>query len=61
VEAANEAARRAANGILAASGAAAPPYRIWGLEEPAVFEPLQALDRRHLGRGLPQLLAAPAA
>jgi uncharacterized protein with NAD-binding domain and iron-sulfur cluster len=61
MEAANEAARRAVNGILAASGAPAPPCRIWALEEPAVFKPLQLLDRRRLERGLPHLLATPAA
>jgi uncharacterized protein with NAD-binding domain and iron-sulfur cluster len=61
MEAANEAARRAVNGILAASGAAAPACRIWDLEEPAVFKPLQLLDRQRLERGLPHLLAAPAA
>jgi uncharacterized protein with NAD-binding domain and iron-sulfur cluster len=61
MEAANEAARRAVNGILAASGVAAPACRIWDLEEPAVFKPLQLLDRRRLERGLPHLLAAPAA
>ena len=61
MEAANEAARRAVNGILAASGVAAPRCRIWDLEEPAVFKPLQLLDRRRLERGLPHLLAARAA
>ncbi|MGH2350841.1 MAG: FAD-dependent oxidoreductase, partial [Chloroflexota bacterium] len=59
MEAANEAARRAVNGILAASGAATTPCRIWDLEEPAVFKPLQLLDRRRLERGLPHLLAGP--
>ncbi|MGH2354917.1 MAG: hydroxysqualene dehydroxylase, partial [Chloroflexota bacterium] len=39
MEAANEAARRAVNGILAAAAAPAPPCRIWDLEEPAVFKP----------------------
>jgi uncharacterized protein with NAD-binding domain and iron-sulfur cluster len=61
MEAANEAARRAVNGILAASGVAAPPCWIWELEEPAVVKPLQLLDRRRLERGLPHLLATPAA
>ena len=61
MEAANEAARRAVNGVLAAAGAAAPPCRIWDLDEPAVFKPLRLLDRRRLERGLPHLLAAPAA
>jgi uncharacterized protein with NAD-binding domain and iron-sulfur cluster len=61
MEAANEAARRAVNGILDAAGAAAPPCRIWDLEEPAVFKPLRLLDRQRLERGLPHLLALPAA
>jgi 15-cis-phytoene desaturase len=61
MEAANEAARRAVNGILAAAGAAAPPCRIWDLDEPAVFKPFQLLDRRRLERGLPHLLATTAA
>jgi uncharacterized protein with NAD-binding domain and iron-sulfur cluster len=61
MEAANEAARRAVNGVLAASGAPASPCRIWDLEEPAVVKPLQLLDRRRLERGLPHLLAVPAA
>ena len=61
MEAANEAARRAVNGILAAGGSAATPCRIWDLEEPTVFKPLQALDRQRLERGLPHLLAAHAA
>jgi uncharacterized protein with NAD-binding domain and iron-sulfur cluster len=61
MEAANEAARRAVNGILAASGSRAPACRIWDLEEPAVFKPLQLLDRRRFERGLPHLLATSAA
>jgi uncharacterized protein with NAD-binding domain and iron-sulfur cluster len=61
MEAANEAARRAVNGILAASGAVAPRCRIWELEEPALFKPLQLLDRRRLEQGLPHLLAPAAA
>jgi uncharacterized protein with NAD-binding domain and iron-sulfur cluster len=61
MEAANEAARRAVNGILAAAGAMAPACQIWDHEEPAVFKPLQLLDRLRLERGLPHLLASPAA
>lgn len=61
MEAANEAARRAVNGVLAAAGAGATPCRIWDLQEPAVFKPLRHLDRRRLERGLPHLLATPAA
>jgi uncharacterized protein with NAD-binding domain and iron-sulfur cluster len=45
MEGANEAARRAVNGILAASGSSAARCEIWPLEEPAVFAPAKALDR----------------
>src|SRR5215208_6313592 len=45
MEGANEAARRAINGILKASGSTAPPCEIWPLREPAVFAPAKALDR----------------
>jgi uncharacterized protein with NAD-binding domain and iron-sulfur cluster len=55
MEAANEAARRAVNGVLAAAGATADPCPVWRLEEPAVFAPARALDRLRFQRGLPQL------
>jgi uncharacterized protein with NAD-binding domain and iron-sulfur cluster len=45
MEGANEAARRAVNGILAATGSSAPPCEIWPLREPAAFAPAKALDR----------------
>jgi uncharacterized protein with NAD-binding domain and iron-sulfur cluster len=45
MEGANEAARRAVNGILDASGSKAPRCRIWPLQEPAAFAPAKALDR----------------
>jgi len=45
MEAANEAARRAVNAILAASGSGAPPCGVWKLREPALFGPARALDR----------------
>ena len=45
MEGANEAARRAVNAILDASGSAAPRCRLWKLEEPAVFAPARALDK----------------
>ena len=61
MESANEAARRAVNGILAASGAAAAKCNVWELEEPAIFKPLQLLDRGRLERGLPHILAGEAA
>src|SRR3954453_1737261 len=45
MEGANEAARRAVNGILDATGSGAPPCKLWKLEEPAAFAPARALDR----------------
>jgi uncharacterized protein with NAD-binding domain and iron-sulfur cluster len=45
MEGANEAARRAVNAILAASGSTAAPCRVWRLPEPAAFAPARALDR----------------
>ena len=45
MEGANEAARRAVNGILAASGSSAPRCETWPLQEPAAFAPAKALDR----------------
>jgi uncharacterized protein with NAD-binding domain and iron-sulfur cluster len=57
MESANEAARRATNGILAATGAAASPCQVWQLREPAMFRALQELDRRRLSKGLPHVLA----
>jgi uncharacterized protein with NAD-binding domain and iron-sulfur cluster len=55
MESANEAARRAVNGILEAASVAAPRCAVWDLDEPAVFKPLQALDRMRLRRGQPHL------
>jgi uncharacterized protein with NAD-binding domain and iron-sulfur cluster len=45
MEGANEAARRAVNAILAASGSRAPACKVWKLREPAVFAPARAVDR----------------
>jgi uncharacterized protein with NAD-binding domain and iron-sulfur cluster len=45
MEGANEAARRAVNGILEASGSSAPRCEIWPLREPAAFGPAKALDK----------------
>jgi uncharacterized protein with NAD-binding domain and iron-sulfur cluster len=56
MESANEAARRAVNGILAASGSSSPRCAVWKLDEPAVFKPLQALDRLRFQRGEPHIL-----
>jgi len=56
MEAANEAARRAVNGILEHSGWAADRCGVWPLEEPAAFAAPQALDRQCLKLGLPHPL-----
>lgn len=61
MEAANEAARRAVNGVLAAAGATADACPVWRLDEPAVFAPLRALDRLRFQRGMPHLGYAGAA
>jgi uncharacterized protein with NAD-binding domain and iron-sulfur cluster len=45
MEGANEAARRAVNGILDASGSRAARCPVWRLREPALFGPARALDR----------------
>jgi len=52
MEAANEAARRAVNCVLAASGTAAPAAQLWPLEEPEFLKPLQEVDRIRFGLGL---------
>ncbi|MES2643168.1 MAG: FAD-dependent oxidoreductase [Myxococcota bacterium] len=53
MEGANESARRATNGLLAAAGVAAPRCAVWPLEEPRVFAPFQALDARRFRAGQP--------
>jgi uncharacterized protein with NAD-binding domain and iron-sulfur cluster len=53
MEGANEAARRAVNGVLAASGVAARPCRIWPLHEPAIFAPARLFDYVRFRLGLP--------
>jgi uncharacterized protein with NAD-binding domain and iron-sulfur cluster len=45
MEGANEAARRAVNAILDASGSTAARCPVWRLREPALFGPARALDR----------------
>ena len=45
MEGANEAARRAVNGILDASSSSEPRCGVWPLREPAIFAPARALDR----------------
>jgi uncharacterized protein with NAD-binding domain and iron-sulfur cluster len=53
MEAANEAARRAVNGILNAGGSSKDRCEIWNLQEPETFLPLRALDRTRYRKGLP--------
>lgn len=53
MEAANEAARRAVNGILQASGSAAARCGVWDLYEPEIFAPWRALDFIRFTQGLP--------
>jgi 15-cis-phytoene desaturase len=57
MEAANEAARRAVNCLLAISGATCSPAQLWPLEEPAFLKPLQEIDRIRFRLGLPHHLA----
>jgi len=53
MEAANEAARRAVNCLLLASGSNAPPAGLWPLSEPAFLRPLQEIDRIRFSLHLP--------
>ncbi len=53
MEAANEAARRAVNGILERTQSSAQPAGLWPLQEPAYFEPLIDYDRLRFRLGLP--------
>lgn len=56
MEAANEAARRAVNCLLAASGSNAQPAQLWPLEEPEFLKPLQEIDRIRFSLSLPHHL-----
>jgi hypothetical protein len=53
MEAANEAARRAVNGILQASGVTVRACDLWKLHEPEIFAPWRALDAMRYQQGLP--------
>jgi uncharacterized protein with NAD-binding domain and iron-sulfur cluster len=53
MEGANEAARRAVNGILAESNSPAAPCQVWAFREPAVFDSLKAFDETLFNLGLP--------
>ena len=58
MEAANEAARRATNAILAISGVAAPPCDLWEFDIPIAMRDAQLLDQARFRLGLPNLLLA---
>jgi hypothetical protein len=53
MEAANEAARRAVNGILDAAGSDAARCGVWDLHEPEIFAPWRELDLIRFTQGLP--------
>jgi uncharacterized protein with NAD-binding domain and iron-sulfur cluster len=53
MEAANEAARRAVNGILDAAGSGAARCSVWDLYEPEIFAPWRELDLIRYVHGLP--------
>jgi uncharacterized protein with NAD-binding domain and iron-sulfur cluster len=56
MEAANEAARRAVNGILKASGSADAPCQIWPMEEPLILNALREIDALCYAAGGPHPL-----
>jgi len=56
MEAANEAARRAVNCLLAASGSNAQPAQLWALAEPEFLKPFQEIDRIRFSLSLPHHL-----
>jgi uncharacterized protein with NAD-binding domain and iron-sulfur cluster len=53
MEGANEAARRAVNGVLDASRSQAERCTLWKLHEPELFGPMRAYDRERFRQGLP--------
>jgi uncharacterized protein with NAD-binding domain and iron-sulfur cluster len=53
MEGANEAARRAVNALLDATGSMAAKAQLWPLEEPEVFKPIQEYDLLRFKLGLP--------
>lgn len=53
MEAANETARRAVNGLLIALGSSADPCELWPLHEPMLFAPFRWHDKRRFAQGLP--------
>ncbi|MCR6639201.1 MAG: hypothetical protein NVV82_09505 [Sporocytophaga sp.] len=59
MEGANEAARRAVNSILDASGSKTPKCKIWDLHEPGIFTLLRWRDLQRYKKGLPWSLHQP--
>jgi 15-cis-phytoene desaturase len=57
MEAANEAARRAVNGILKASGSAQAPCQLWPMKEPLILSALREIDGLCYAAGKPHPLA----
>jgi uncharacterized protein with NAD-binding domain and iron-sulfur cluster len=55
MEGANESARRAVNGILAAARSSAAPCRLWPLGEPLMFAPARLFDLVRFKLGLPHI------
>ncbi|MGA2075023.1 MAG: FAD-dependent oxidoreductase [Terriglobia bacterium] len=53
MEGANEAARRAVNAILDASGSNAPKAQLWPFQEPEIFKPMREYDLFRFKLGLP--------
>jgi len=53
MEGANEAARRAVNGILATDRSDQPLCKVWPLSEPMFFAPFKWLDKRRFDSGQP--------
>jgi hypothetical protein len=60
MEGANEAARRAVNGILDLTGWTGARARLWDFEEPPVFRLSRLQDSIRYALGLPHVLADPA-
>jgi uncharacterized protein with NAD-binding domain and iron-sulfur cluster len=59
MEGANEAARRAVNCLIEASGSDAGDCKVWNLKEPVFFFPLKLYDRYRWSKGLPWSLHIP--
>ncbi|HYE58506.1 MAG TPA: FAD-dependent oxidoreductase [Rhodothermales bacterium] len=59
MEGANEAARRAVNGVLSAAGSRAKTCEVWDLHDPNVLAPLRWMDQNRYDRGQPWRSAFP--